>query len=484
LAIPILVVLAVVACNRPSRDDSARQGTSNHDPVSPTSAAAGPAVQRTGSAGAPNATTTLPGTAIPSAPPKFGGVLKQTIQGSRQWWAPQIVPPKGAPNVLLIMTDDAGYGVASTFGGVTPTPTLDRLAKMGLRYTEFHSTALCSPTRAAIITGRNHHSVGFGVVAEQATGFPGYDSVIGDDNGTIGAILKGNGYATSWFGKDHNTPDFQYSQAGPFEQWPNGMGFQYFYGFVGGETDQYHPYLFRNTTPIFPWREQPNYNLVTGMADDAIRYLNEVNAAAPDQPFFVYYVPGATHAPHQPTKEWVDKFKGKFDMGWNKMREQTFANQKKLGVIPLNTELTPWPDGQPEFDGTKLPKWDSLSPEEKKLFARQAEVYAAYVAYNDHEIGRVIQVLEDLGKLDNTLIIYITGDNGTSPEGSMQARRSTSPHFRALIFRSPSRCRTTTSGARRRRSPTWRCRGRGRSMPRSSTPRRSRRTSVARARAW
>jgi arylsulfatase A-like enzyme len=376
------------------------------------------AQQITGTPGAPSATTTVDGNYLPNPPPAFGGEIGLDAKDSKPWWPPNIVPPKGAPNVLLIMTDDQGYGVSGTFGGVIPTPSMDRIAQMGLRYTQFHSTALCSPTRAAIITGRNHHSVGFGVISEQATGYPGYDSIIGIDNATIGEILKDNGYATSWFGKNHNTPDYQYSTAGPFDQWPTGMGFQYFYGFMGGETDQWTPFLYRNTTQIFPWRDQPGYNMITGMADDAIRYLTELNAAAPDKPFFLYYVPGGTHAPHQPTQEWIDKFKGKFDMGWNELREQIFANQKRLGVIPTSTTLTPWPDGQPEYGGAKLRKWDTLAADEKKLFARQAEVFAAYAAYTDHEIGRVIQAVDDMGKLDDTLIIYISGDNGTSAEGS------------------------------------------------------------------
>jgi arylsulfatase len=376
------------------------------------------AQQVSGRLGSPSATTTVDGNYVPNPPPAFGGVINLNAKDSKSWWPPNIVPPKGAPNILLILTDDQGYGISSPFGSVIPTPTMDRIAKMGLRYTQFHSTALCSPSRAAIITGRNHHSVGFGVIAEQATGYPGYNSIIGVDNGTIGEILKQNGYATSWFGKNHNTPDYQYSTAGPFGQWPIGMGFEYFYGFMGGETDQWTPYLFRNTTQIFPWRDQSGYNMITGMADDAIDYLKHINAAAPDKPFFLYYVPGGTHAPHQPTQEWIDKFKGKFDMGWNELREQIFANQKKLGVIPANTKLTPWPDGQAAYGGAKLPKWDTLSPMEKKLFARQAEVFAAYVAYTDHEIGRVVQQVADLGKLDNTLIIYISGDNGTSAEGS------------------------------------------------------------------
>jgi arylsulfatase A-like enzyme len=366
--------------------------------------------QTTAAPGSPSGTTTIDGSHLPAAPPPFGGVINMQADQSKPYWPPQVVPPKGAPNVLLIMTDDQGYGVSGTFGGVVPTPSMDRIAKMGLRYTQFHSTALCSPTRAALITGRNHHSVGFGIISEQSTGYPGYDSAIGVENATIGEILKENGYATSWFGKNHNTPSYQYSAAGPFNQWPNGMGFDYFYGFMGGETDQWTPFLFRNTTQVFPWVGKPGYNLTTDLADDAIQYMKQLNAAAPDKPFFLYYVPGGTHSPHQPTKEWVEKFKGKFDMGWNALRDQIFANQKRLGVIPANTVLTPWP--------AELKKWDTLSPEEKKLFARQAEVFAAYVAYTDHEIGRVIQAVEDMGKLDNTLIIYISGDNGTSPEGT------------------------------------------------------------------
>jgi arylsulfatase len=368
------------------------------------------AQDRTGVPGSPSATTTVDGKYLPPPPPPFGGTIGLDAAQSKPYWPPNVVPPKGAPNVLLIMTDDAGYGVSSTFGGVIPTPTMDRIAKMGLRYTQFHSTALCSPTRAALITGRNHHSVGFGVVAEQATGYPGYDSVIGPENATIGKILQQNGYATSWFGKEHNTPSYRINVAGPFDQWPVGMGFDYFYGFMGGESDQWEPYLFRNTTQVFPWIGRPDYNLITDMADDAIDYLNKLNASAPDKQFFLYYVPDATHAPHQPKPEWSAKFKGKFDMGWNALREQIFANQKRLGVIPENTQLTPWPDD--------LPKWDTLDPESKKLFARQAEVFAGYAAYVDDEIGRVIQAVEDMGKLDNTLIIYITGDNGTSAEGS------------------------------------------------------------------
>jgi arylsulfatase A-like enzyme len=369
----------------------------------------------TGVPGSPGATTTISGKQLPPPPPKFGGKIEHTVTGSKPWWPPRVVPPKGAPNVLLIMTDDVGFAAPSTFGGVIPTPALDRIAKMGLRYTNFHSTALCSPTRAALITGRNHHSAGFGVVAEQATGYPGYDSIITKDKATIGKILKDNGYRTSWFGKNHNTPAFQASAIGPFDQWPVGMGFEYFYGFMGGDTNQWQPAnLARNTTYIYPFVGNPTYNLTTAMADEAIAYMNQVNTLTPDQPFFVYYVPGGTHAPHHPTKEWVDKISAMhlFDQGWNKLREQIFENQKKLGVIPANAKLTPWPE-------KLLKNWDQLTPDEKKMFIRQVDVYAAYLAYTDHEIGRVIQAVEDMGKLDNTLIIYISGDNGSSAEGTL-----------------------------------------------------------------
>ena len=371
------------------------------------------AQQTTGTPGAPGATTTIDGKQIPQPPPEFGGVINEKASDSKAWWAPRVVPPKGAPNVLLIMTDDQGFGAPSTFGGVIPTPAMDRIAKAGLRYTNFHSTSLCSPTRAALITGRNHHSVGSGVVGEIATGFPGYDSIIPIDKGTIGTILKANGYATSWFGKDHNTPSYQSSQAGPFEQWPNGMGFEYFYGFVGGDASQWQPNLFRNTTAIYPFLNNPGWNMQTAMADEAIGYIKQLKEIAPGKPWLVYYVPGATHSPHHPTPGWIKKIGDMhlFDEGWNKLRETIFANQKRLGIMPEDARLTPWPK--------ELPQWDSLSREQKRLFIKQADVYGAYLAYADHEIGRVIQAVEDLGELDNTLIIYIGGDNGASAEGML-----------------------------------------------------------------
>ena len=361
--------------------------------------------------GSPAATAPINPLRVPNPPGKFGGIINLDAPTSTPFWQPQVVPPEGAPNILMVLIDDEGFGAPSTFGGVIPTPNLDRIADAGLRFTQFHTTALCSPTRAALITGRNHHSVGTGVIGEAATGFPGYNSIMTKDKSTVGTILKANGYATSWFGKNHNTPAFVTSQVGPFDQWPVGMGFEYFYGFNSGETNQWQPDLYRNTTRIYPYVGNPQYNLITDMADDAIAHVQQINALDPNKKFFLYYAPGATHAPHHPTQEWIDKFKGKFGMGWNALRDQIFANQKKLGVIPQNAQLTPWPHDL-------LKNWDELSPDEKKLFERQMEVYAAYLAYVDDEIGRVVKAIEDMGKLNDTLIIYISGDNGPSAEGS------------------------------------------------------------------
>jgi arylsulfatase len=362
-------------------------------------------------AGSPAATATIDPLRIPNLPGEFDGTINLDAQNSTPYWQPRVVPPEGAPNVLLVIIDDEGFGAPSTFGGLIPTPELDRIAERGLRYTRFHTTALCSPTRAALITGRNHHSVGFGVITEAATGYPGYNSVIPLNSTTIGRILRENGYATSWFGKNHNTPSYQTSQIGPFDQWPSGMGFDYFYGFNGGETNQWQPDLYRNQTRIYPYNGDPDYNLITDMADEAIAHISQLNALAPDKPFFVYYAPGATHAPHHPTEEWIDKFKGQFSMGWNAMRDRIFENQKRLGVVPQDAILTEWP--------TDLIKnWDDLTADEKKLFERQMEVYAAFLAYTDNEIGRVVRAIEETGELDNTLIVYISGDNGSSAEGS------------------------------------------------------------------
>ena len=307
--------------------------------------AAAAAQQVTGTLGSPSATTTVPNAQLPAPDPKFGGVIKEGALQSKPWWPPRVVPPKGAPNVLLIITDDAGFGVPSTFGGVIPTPTMDRLAKDGLRYNRMFSTALCSPTRAALITGRNHHSAAFGVISEQSTGFPGYNSIIGRDKATIGRMLKDNGYSTAWFGKDHNVPAFAASQVGPFDQWPIGMGFEYFYGFVGGDANQWEPNLFRNTTQIFPFQGKApgSWNLVTAMADDAIDYMTRMHQIDPSKPVFIKYAPGATHAPHHPTKEWVDKISAMhlFDGGYEKLRETHLREPEAAGRDPAGHEARP-----------------------------------------------------------------------------------------------------------------------------------------------
>jgi arylsulfatase A-like enzyme len=374
------------------------------------------AQQATGTPGSPGAATTIDGRYLPAPPPKFEGDINANASQSKPYWPPRVVPPRGAPNVLLIMTDDVGFAAPSTFGGVIPTTTLDRIARMGVRYTAFHTTALCSPTRAALLTGRNHHSVGTGVVVDQATGYPGYNSIIPRDAVAIGEILRQNGYDTSFYGKDHNVPQWEASQAGPFHNWPTGSvkGFDYYYGFVGDDTSQWEPNnLFRNTTPIEPFLGHPGWNLITAMADEAIARIKMLNEVQPERPFMIYYAPGGTHSPHHPTPEWFKKISDMhlFDKGYNDLREQIFANQKRLGVIPQNAQLTAWPDS--------IPKWDALSPDAKKLFIRQADVYAAYLAYTDYEIGRVVDAIEANGKLDNTLIIYVSGDNGASPEGTL-----------------------------------------------------------------
>lgn len=364
--------------------------------------------------GVPNATRTINGLQLPPPPVQFGGEIGTLARDSTQWWTPRVVPPEDAPNVLLIITDDSGWGIPSTFGGIIPHPTMDALAADGLSFTSIHSTALCSPTRAALLTGRNHHNAGFGVISEQSTGYPGYNSIIAEDKTTVGRILLDNGYNTSWFGKNHNTPAFEASQSGPFDQWPTGMGFEYFYGFVGGDANQWQPNLFRNTTQIYPFEGKPGWNLMTGMADDAIDWIRRMHQTNPSKPFLVKFAPGATHAPHHPTQEWVDKISAMhlFDEGWNKVQEAIFDRQKEMGFFPEDAKITPWPTDY-------IKEWDKLTDVEKKLFIRQVDVFAAYSVYMDDEIGRVVQALKDIGEYDNTLIIYINGDNGTSAEGGL-----------------------------------------------------------------
>jgi arylsulfatase A-like enzyme len=349
---------------------------------------------------------------LPAPEPQFGGIIGRKASESKPDFPKAVTAPKGAPNVLLIMTDDTGFGASSTFGGPIPTPNLERVYQHGLCYNQFHTTALCSPTRSALLTGRNHHSVGFGNISEFATGYPGYDSIIPKSAGTIGNILVGNGYNTSWFGKHHLIPDWQQSSAGPFDQWAGGLGFEYFYGFLGGDTDNWHPALFENTKPVLPPVGDPNYILIHDMTDRAITWIRTQHAVAPENPFLMYFAPGNGHAPHHATKDWIAKFKGKFDQGWDKQRETTLANQKRLGVVPADTALTPRP--------TQIPAWDSLNDDQKKVYARMMEAYAAAVAQSDYEIGRLLDSLQQSGQLDDTLVIYIEGDNGASAEGTLQ----------------------------------------------------------------
>jgi arylsulfatase A-like enzyme len=349
---------------------------------------------------------------LPVPPAPFEGQIGLSAKDSVPDFPKQVKAPKGAPNIVLILLDDVGFGASSTFGGPISTPTLERLAKDGLRYTQFHTTALSSPTRAALLTGRNHHSVHTGVIMEQATGFPGYDSLMGKDTATVAEILRQCGWNTAWFGKDHNVPDWQSSQAGPFDLWPMGLGFEYFYGFVGAETNQWRPAVFEGTKPIEPYLGNPDYNFDYDMADKAIEWVRRQKAVAPDKPFFLYYAPGATHSPHHPKKEWIAKYKGQFDQGWDKVREETLARQKKLGLVPANTLLTPCPFG--------IPAWDSLNAEQKQLYAYMMEVYGGYLSQTDYNVGRVLDAIEQLGQLDNTLVIYVVGDNGASAEGKMQ----------------------------------------------------------------
>lgn len=323
----------------------------------------------------------------------------------------QPTAPANAPNVLIIMTDDVGFAASSTFGGPIATPTFDALADRGLRYNRFHTTALCSPTRAALLTGRNHHAVNNGVISEIATGRPGYTGVIPDDAVTFGEVLKGNGYVTAFIGKNHNTPAWETGPSGPFDRWPNGFGFDYFFGFNGGETDQWAPALVENRNTVEPPTDDPTYILDRDLADRTINWLRTQSSAAPDKPFLVYYAPGTAHGPHHAPSDWIDKFKGQFDQGWDRAREQSFARQKKQGIIPADTKLTSRP--------AEIPAWDSLSADQKKLYSRMMEVYAGALSYADHQIGRVIDEIRQQGKLDNTLIIYIQGDNGASGEGGI-----------------------------------------------------------------
>ncbi|MFZ5833186.1 MAG: arylsulfatase [Planctomycetota bacterium] len=356
---------------------------------------------------------TAEGTQLPKPDPKFKGKIGETYKESTPSYPQPVKAPQNAPNVLIILLDDVGFGMCSTFGGPVPTPNLDKLAKNGLSYTRFHTTALCSPTRGALLAGRNHHTIGTGVITECGTGYPGYTGIIPKSTALISQVLRDNGYATSMFGKWHNTPEMDISPAGPFDRWPTGLGFDYFYGFNQGETHQYYPTLYRNTVPVAqPKSPEEGYHFTADIADEAIAWTRNVHAADSEKPWFCYFSTGAIHAPHHAPPEWQAKFKGKFDYGWDKQREMIHARQLEMGVIPKGTRLTPRPK--------EIPAWDDQPEEARKVYLRLMENYAAFMAHTDYHVGRLIDSLKASGELENTLIFYIVGDNGASAEGGLE----------------------------------------------------------------
>jgi arylsulfatase A-like enzyme len=359
---------------------------------------------------------TLHRTVLPIPDPARTGLITYDAKDPETKYPPirQLLPPTAAPNVLIVLIDDAGFGSSSAFGGPCRTPNAERVAANGLKYLRFHTTALCSPTRQALLTGRNHHSVGMGGITEIASGAPGYNSVLPNTAAPLAKTLKLNGYATAHFGKCHEVPVWETSSAGPFNAWPScGGGFEHFYGFIGGEANQWYPTLYEGTTPVTNTRTpEQGYHLVDDMTDKAISWIGQQKALLPDKPFFVYFAPGATHAPHHVPKEWADKYKGQFDQGWDKLREETFARQKKLGVIPADCDLT--------ARHPQIPAWDAMPEDLKPVLRREMEVYAGYMEYVDHHVGRLLDSIQNLGLLDDTLVFYIIGDNGASAEGTLR----------------------------------------------------------------
>jgi arylsulfatase A-like enzyme len=396
--------------------------------VSAVAAGAGAASAQSQTSNPPPATTVpppRPAQSLPRPDFRYKGQVGRTYQDSDPPTFPQVVrPPKGAPNVLLILLDDVGFGQFSVFGGGVPSPNMERLAANGLRYTRFHTTALCSPTRAALITGRDHHMAATGVITELATGYDGYTGIIPKSAGTVAEILKQNGYATAWIGKNHNTPAWETSEVGPFDHWPSGLGFDYFYGFNSGDTSQFEPILFENHNRV-PRSSDPHYHISHDLADHAIAWMQREKEIDPARPFFLYVAPSATHAPHMAPKEWIDKFPGQFDMGWDRYREVTMERQKKLGLVPADTKLTPRPES--------LPAWDSLNSDQKRLYARMMEIFAGFGAQIDYEVGRVLDAVAALPDSGNTLIIYIVGDNGSSAEGGLDGETNENAAFNGVL---------------------------------------------------
>ncbi|MGE0473648.1 MAG: arylsulfatase, partial [Nitrospirales bacterium] len=362
-------------------------------------------------------------TVLPIHEPSYPPI---TELDARQATAPprfEVKAPKDAPNVVIVMIDDIGFGHASTFGGGIPMPVLERVAQSGLRYNMFHTTALCSPTRMALLTGRNHHTNNAGAIMEVATAFPGNTGVRPNSVAPLAEMLRLNGYSTAAFGKYHETAPWEVSVSGPYDRWPTHSGFDKFYGFLGGETNQWSPYIFDGTTKV-EHPEDPDYHFTTDMTNQAIAWIRTQQALTPDKPFYAYFATGATHAPHHVPKEWIAKFKGKFDAGWDRYREETLARQINLGLVPAGTKLAPKPKD--------IKDWDALTPDEQKLFSRQMEVFAAFAAHTDHEIGRLEQAIEDLGEKNNTLFLYIVGDNGSSAEGGMVGMSNELTYFNGV----------------------------------------------------
>ena len=356
-----------------------------------------------------NSTTwSIDRTILPIQEPEYPAVTELDARNATPPPRFEVKAPENAPNVVIVLIDDQGFGASSTFGGAINEPTADRLAEEGLRYNRFHTTALCSPTRTAILTGRNHHQNNAGAIMELATGFQGNTGIRPNSIAPLAEMLRLNGYSTAMFGKYHETPPWEASVSGPFDRWPTRSGFDKFYGFIGGETNQWAPAVYDGTVRVEVERT-PDYHFTTDMTDQAINWVSAQQALTPDKPFYIYYATGATHAPHHVPKEYIDKYKGRFDQGWDKLREETLARQIEMGVVPPGTKLTERPD--------EIPSWDSQTPEQQKLFARQMEVFAAYAEHTDHEVGRLVSALEEMGELDNTLFLYVIGDNGSSAEG-------------------------------------------------------------------
>ncbi len=371
---------------------------------------AAPAAPKPASADEEAGSYKLDRTVLPIPEPKRAPITELDARKAKAPPFFQVKAPAGAPNVLIVLIDDMGFGQSSAFGGPIHMPTLERLAKGGLKYNKFHTTALCSPTRAALLCGRNHHVCNMGSITETATAFPGQTGQRPNSVAPLAEMLRLNGYSTAAFGKSHETAAWEVSPSGPTDRWPTRSGFDKFYGFIGGEANQWAPGLYEDMTKIEPPHD-PKYHLMTDLANQAIKWTNFQKSLTPDKPFFTYFAPGATHAPHHVPKEWIAKYKGKFDQGWDKLREETLARQIKLGVVPRGTKLAPKPEA--------IKDWDKLDADEKRLFARQMEIFAGFGEYADFEVGRLVQAIEDLGQLDNTLIFYIVGDNGASAEGTM-----------------------------------------------------------------